>query len=220
MKYIFISLFTLLSLAASGQKPETTLAYARYSTLLPSNGTIGIRAGFTLVKYERNIYELGFSINAKDAESIPSDYEPPFTFVPFSLNPKDVLYSTELLVGRMKNLNARGTVRLNLKGGLALSFLAEPTNWTPKNDGCVLFCDENYTYDSKNTFMPGIVLKPEIEFPFSRVFGLSVAPTAIITTGHSVFGVNFGMIVGKCRRKKIRFRKHVKNHTPKRHTTN
>lgn len=154
---------------------------------------IGANANVNYVIKNRYCFQFGFSGHFRRARSRPENYSGGvFGFlgpIPF-----DTFESSQLLVGRVVKINAKGSIRLNLLGGAAYTFLREPTNWQSLNGS---FWGPSHTFEYARSEVFSFVLNPKIEFPFTRVYGLSFAMLMQVNKERTLIGVGIGQLIGK-----------------------
>lgn len=160
---------------------------------------LGLAGSINYISHEKYSIQLSYSSFVNEAKFLPSDYDPAYFYATQGLSqPRDQLNSIEVLVGRVAKIHSSGKIRLNLRGGFIYSVLIEPTNWQKTT-----YSPDygNYTYDFKSHGKSGIILKPEIEFPFFRFYGLGVAPFVLMNNESVLYGVEFNSLIGLLRKK-------------------
>lgn len=193
-----ILLFTLLLLAttANAQFLDNNALYLNGGV---SRGNyFGARVGVNIIHKEKYSLQAGFSGLIRGAKSKPEDYSGGLVGAFFFglTSPFDEIASYELLVGRVVKLDDPGIVRLNLKGGATFSKFSKPTNWQSAPSGLVT---PNYTYDTFERNVIGLIINPEIEFPVTRVVGVAVSPFCILNKESTAAGVELKLLLGVLR---------------------
>ena len=102
-------------------------------------------------------------------------------------------------MGKIYNLNQKGTIRANVALGVGYTVIDEPENWQYIPNNATINLDENYTYDYYKYNTISLIISPKIEFPISKYFGFSVSPMAQINKDRSYCGVGLGIMLGKVR---------------------
>jgi hypothetical protein len=151
----------------------------------PSADFFGLGVGLNYVHNERLSFQLSLNHLLRDPQQAPPDlvYEGP------SLLERGTMGTLE--AGRIFRLDPEGTIRLNLKGGVALMKMEVPTDWTPVPNPCA-GCN-NYTYEKEYHLRGGVIIRPTLEIPSVSVIGFTVGPMLILAKGQSVLGWNAGM---------------------------
>jgi hypothetical protein len=144
---------------------------------------------------EKLIFQLGYSDFLRYARSQPDDFDGGVmdALLWGTLSPTDQLRSYEFMMGKVKVLNHKGSTRLNLKAGLAYTQIIEPMNYK-RMDTSVL--GPNYSFEYRQINSVGILINPELEFPFSRFFGLSISPFLSLGNQHKNVGIGIKTMAG------------------------
>lgn len=198
MKGLVILLVVVLSsYKTSAQYFESHNLYATGGLVV--GNYLGLAGSLNYISHEKYSIQLCYSSFVHEAKFLPSDYDPAFFYARLGLSqPRDQFNSIEVLVGRVIVIHSSGKMRLNLRAGLTYSTIIEPTNWQKTTYSADY---GNYTYDFKSHGKPGVILKPEIEFPFFRFFGLGIAPFILMNTESIIYGVEFNELIGLVRKK-------------------
>lgn len=155
--------------------------------------------GINATYIHTNNYSLsvGFSKYLKGAENIPADY----SYLGYEgglFGPLEGINNYQILAGKIFKFKKSGKTRLNLLAGFSYVDLTELVNWERRhqhsNDG-----KYSYDYEHHRHGTIGFVINPKIEFPFTKVFGLSVSPKLNISKSRTLFGVGLGIMLGKTR---------------------
>ena len=64
------------------------------------------------------------------------------------------------------------------------------------------FLAENYTYEYSKFNTVSLIISPKIEFPFSRIYGLTISPLIQINKDRTYLGVGIGQMMGLLRKRK------------------
>ncbi len=197
MKNYFLLLFFVLTF--SSVKAQNVTANTYYAT---SELNIGNYFGldWTLNYVIQNTYSIkvGFTRNIRDPKSKPDDYSRGLGFLSFSY-PFDYFSTYKVELGKIYNLNQKGTIRANLALGVGYTVIEEPENWQYIPNNATVNLDENYTYDYYKYNTISLIISPKIEFPISKYFGFSVSPMAQINKDRNYCGVGLGIMLGKVR---------------------
>ena len=160
-----------------------------------------INLNFNYVINEKYSFQIGYSGHIRDSKSVPQDYSSGLVGI-FSLGfgqlHFDQMDNYQILVGKIYNLDERGNIRFNLAGGIAYTVITEPTNWEPVS-GFTL--GENYTYDIDKHSTISLIINPKIEFPFTRIIGLTISPMLQINKDRAFIGIGAGAMIGLLRKK-------------------
>ncbi|NME70857.1 hypothetical protein [Flammeovirga aprica] len=197
MKNLFLTLaFTLTSLASFGQFLKDDALYISPSI----GGGDYFYFGVSLDYIINEKYSIGISglSGMRNAKSTPEDYDMGvingiFTFG--TNRPMDYTNIFQFLVGRTFILSKDKDVRANLMLGLSISEKQSPSNWVWVNQGAFL---ENYLYEQESYWSAGLILKPKLEIPFSRFFGISFSPFLVLSQEVN-YGCTLDFNLGKVR---------------------
>ena len=201
MKSLFIVLLLLPNAIVRGQFFEDNFIYGNFALSPGGNYTV-LNTSVSYV-HKRYTLEFGYSHFYREPHSIPDDFEPLFDLYPLPPSEDsyyDQLRSYEFLVGRQVNTGVKW-IRLNLKAGLISSRITEVANWTKETQFTTLGSYEQYNYDLEHHYGLGLVLKPAVEFPFSRFAGLSVSPYLVLNDRTSAYGAQLSISLGYLRGK-------------------
>lgn len=171
-----------------------------YSSGVGVGNFVGGSVNLNYLNNEKYSLMLGYSLYSRKAASRPSDYKDGLipTLLTFGLSgPRDFVQTFTLAGGYVYDLNSKGSTRLHLRAGIGFTIIEYPHNWEPSEHGGL---GNNYSFDYKKTSTPSLVIAPEIEFPFTRYFGLSIAPFLQLNKEMSVAGIEFKYMLGLLRR--------------------
>lgn len=87
---------------------------------------------------------------------------------------------------------------MNLSLGLAYTILQEPENSKGTGDN-FLFPTYSYTYNELYT--ASMLINPKIEFPFTRIYGLTISPMVQLNPIRTYYGIGIGQMIGLVRSK-------------------
>ena len=169
------------------------------SLYLSNEINVGNYFGFDInLNYLRNdkySLKIGHTRSFRDPISKPSDYTSGFSgLISFGVNrPYDQIHNYSILFGKIHHIKGRENIRFNISVGIGYSQIVEPENWIPIDVG--LF-QENYTWNYSQFDAISIIVNPKIEFPFTKVFGLSVSPLVYFNTERVFYGIGIGYIIG------------------------
>lgn len=162
---------------------------------------LGMNLNLNYIINEKYSFQIGYSGNIREAKSQPPDFNSGlvgiFTlgFAQFHFDHMD---NYQILVGKIYHLDERGHIRFNLAGGMGYTVITEPTNWEPVA-GFTL--GNNYTYDTDRHSTVSLIINPKIEFPFTRIVGLTISPMLQINKDRTFIGIGFGTMIGLLRKK-------------------
>jgi hypothetical protein len=179
MKVLLLLMFSCFS--AQAQFFSKNYFYANAGASLGNYG--GVHLGLNYIYNNKHSLQLGLSSLAH--KPFERNYE-------LTENGKVPLQeirgilSYELLYGRVLKLNWS---RLNFRGGVIYS-----NNY---------HISEGSSFSGQlNLIQPGLILKPEIEFPITQVFGFALSSFALLNSHQMALGLEGKVIIGLLRTKK------------------
>ena len=196
MKLILGLGFILLFFTSFAQLPVDQFIYINGGFSVGNFG--GGQIGINFAVSNKFSFQLEYFGATRSSKSIPSDYGIGIMDI-FTLGlstPHDNVNSFRIMAGKVKNLNQKGTVRINFKGGLSFLTIEEPYNWEKING---LLIVSNYTWDYKTRQQVALVLKPEFEFVFANFMGVTVTPVGEFSGDYSFYGIGINILLGKVR---------------------
>ncbi len=195
---IFLAFLILLNAQViTSQNNEKELYYV--SSEINLGNYYGIDVHLNYVFKNRYAIKLGFSGNIREPKSQPEDYSGGLEGL-FSVgteNPYDHLLTYRIDVGRIYNLNPKGTIRANLSLGIGYTTIKEPDNWQFIEVDAPINLAENYTYSYRSYGTVSLIVNPKIEFPITKIFGLSLSPMLQWNKDRTYFGVGIGTLLGR-----------------------
>lgn len=194
---MLISHFVLLN--ANAQFFEKNDLYA--SGEIAIGNYLEMNLNMNLVIDGKYSLQIGGSSHIREAKSQPVDYNSGITGIltlGFSQLHFDHMDNYQILFGRIYNANESGNIRFNLAGGIGYTIIKEPTNWEPVS-GFTL--GPNYTYDIEKHSTISLIFNPKVEFPLSRIIGLTVSPMLQINIDRVFVGIGVGTMIGLLRKK-------------------
>jgi hypothetical protein len=146
-------------------------------------------------------FKIGHSENVRIPESQPEDYIPGIGLIFFrrSADPLDQFNNFQIMAGRIYEIENDITIRLNISIGLGYTILTEPENWKKIDPGIF---DDNYTWDYKKHGTISLIINPKIEYPFTRIYGLTFSPMLQINKDRIYYGIGIGQMIGLLRKRK------------------
>lgn len=196
---MLISQFVLIN--ANAQFFEKNALYA--SGEIGTGNYFELNFNINLVIDEKYSLQIGSSSHAREARSQPADYNSGIVGV-FTLGLSqlhfDQMDNYQIMYGRIFKLNRSGNIRMNLAGGIGYTTITEPTNWKPVNGSGL---GANYTYEIEKYHTISLIINPKVEFPFTRIFGLTVSPMLQINKDRAYIGIGVGTMIGILRKKRI-----------------
>ena len=198
MKLILGIGFILLFFTSFAKLPENQFVYLNSGFSLGNYG--GVQIGINFAVNNQFSFQLEYFGAIRSSKSIPSDYSMGIIdILTLGLStPKDNVNSFRIMAGKVKNINQKGTIRINFKGGLSFLTIKEPYNWEKING---LLIVSNYTWDYKARQQIAFVLKPDFEFAFANFMGVTVTPVGEFSGDYSFYGVGINLLFGKVRQK-------------------
>lgn len=182
----------ILSLSATAQWSENNALY--YAMDFNTGNYSGLDLSANYIYKEKYSFKLGYNINLRPPKSEPEDFKLGVQdlLTIGLLGPYDHMEQFYMGAGRVIPLNPKGSIRANLTLGIAITSIKEPTNWK-KNP---MFLDRNYTYQYHKYHTISLIINPKIEFPFTRIYGLSLSPSIHINKDRTYFGIGIGQLLG------------------------
>lgn len=208
MADIMRQFLTLLFVLACGSiaKAQFTDNHAIYMTVESGAGNyFSSNLNLNYVYKENYSLKIGYTGSVRKAVSQPDDYSGGLiksVFLSGLSNPKDMLKSYHLSLGKIVNLDKSRNIRLNLLFGVGHTTITEPENWKKTNNSLIEdMVTDNYTWDYADSHGISYIINPKIEFPFTRYIGLTVSPMVQINKERTYFGVGAGVMLGLLKRK-------------------
>jgi len=153
-----------------------------------------------------NNYSLqaGISDLFRDSKSKPEDFTSGLTgLLTFGLSNLiyyDEMDNYQILLGKIFKTNKNSSTRFNIAGGIGYTYLTEAVNWKHVTNYTI---GENYTYDIVKHGSISLIINPQVEFPFSRFFGITCSPMLLINKDRTYIGIGIGAMLGLLREKKL-----------------
>jgi hypothetical protein len=197
MKQIIILIFSISINIANAQFDDNNAIYLSGEVNL--GNYIGVDINLNYIYKEKYSFKVGYTGNIRIPKSQPEDYSSGLVGI-FLLRfnePYDQFESFQMSFGKIYDLNIRGTIRANLSFGLGYTTIREPENWQRINSNLLT---ENYTWDYKKYNRLSLMINPKIEFPFTKVYGLTISPMIQINKDRTYFGIGIGKMVGLLRK--------------------
>jgi hypothetical protein len=197
MKKHFLILLLLFSInSIKAQFAENNSIYAT-TELIFGNFRGGVDLNMNYVFKNKYSLKIGYSGHVQIAESTPEDYSVGvvnFLFGGFGFinHPYDQMHNYKLNAGRIYKLNEKGSVRLNLSGGLGYTIIRRPENWMSNPNALV----ENYTWNYKNHEVLSLIINPKLELILNHWYGLTLSPLIVLNTKSSYVGIGLGQMIG------------------------
>lgn len=193
-----VLLFITLMNTISGQEVEKNSFY--HSGEFNAGNYYGLNLNANYVREEKYSFQVGYSANLRLARERPDNYSSGLVGIMlFGLTtPIDQVQNFQVLSGRIFLLNPKGTIRVNLLAGVALSIIREPKNWEYTNSWLLV---PNYTFDYGSHSTLSFIVNPKIEFPFTRYYGFTLSPVIHINKDRNFYGIGIGHMAGLLRRK-------------------
>jgi len=108
-------------------------------------------------------------------------------------SPRNRVTTKYVLFGRMINLNADQHIRLNLRAGPSWDMVTRPENFRPIGINPI---SGNYSYDIHERRSVGFIIRPEVEFPFTQIFGLGLGTYIQVNRDFFLAGVEMNFMLG------------------------
>lgn len=200
MKFKFLLLLIVLASSLANAQDEVADRYYVSSELNVGN-YIGVDLNYNYIIHNKYALKVGVSANIRSPKSQPDNYSSGLTGIinVFGNRPYDHFTNYKIEVGRLYNLNKKGTIRANLAVGLGYTILKEPENWQYIESSSWINFAENYSYSYQKKNTISFIISPKIEFPISKYFGFTVSPQVQINKERTYVGVGIGTMIGKLR---------------------
>lgn len=172
-----------------------------YSTCEINLGNyVGVDVNLNYIYKEKYSIKVGFIGNIRTPVSRPADFSGGLMklFTYGTSNPYDHLENLQICFGKIYTLNNNNTIRANISIGIGYTTIREPNNWVKLNDN-FLTANYDWSYSSLNTI--SLIINPKIEFPFTRVYGLSISPMLQINKYRTYYGIGIGHMIGLLRKR-------------------
>jgi hypothetical protein len=197
-RIIYLFLFINSIYTTNAQFDENNALYL--SSELNFGNYMGFDIGLNYVYKDKYSFKFGYSGNIQEPESQPDDYTSGLVgiFTYGLANPYDQLENYHITFGLVYNLNKKKTIRANIAIGLGYTIIREPENWQKIEDS---FLTENYTWDYHKYNTVSLIINPKIEFPFTRIYGLTFSPMLQINKDRTYFGIGIGQMIGILKKK-------------------
>ncbi|MCD6062265.1 MAG: hypothetical protein K0R82_176 [Flavipsychrobacter sp.] len=142
-----------------------------------------------------HIVSVGVADNYMKPRNLPADYDGGNTI--FASRPDNRYLSLQLQYGRMFTLPTP-LVRFALRGGLSVGKAEDIVGYTRKDQGW-LFYGSNYEPVYEKKLAAGLVANPQLEFAFTKGWGLAVGVFADINSYKPLGAVYISTIFGRLR---------------------
>ena len=189
--FVLTIILNFLSISAQSEKHHTYYT----SSEINLGNYVGIDIGLNYAYKEAYILKIGYSGNIRIPNSQPDDYTSGLVgALTLGLNnPYDQMQNYLMTLGKITRINSKNTIRLNLSAGIGYTIIKEPENWT-KLDTDTL--GENYSFNYRDYNTISLIINPKIEFPFTKIYGVSLSPMIQINKDRTYFGIGIGQMIG------------------------
>jgi hypothetical protein len=199
-RIISILILLLLVLKVNAQFSEKNAIYLTGGLNL--GNFLGMNLNLNYILNNNYSFQAGISGLLREPKSKPEDFTSGLTGL-FTLGLSNLLYYEEMdnyqiLVGKIFKSNKASTTRFNIAGGIGYTYLTEAINWKPVTNYTI---GENYTYDIIKHSTASFIIKPQVEFPFTRYFGITLSPMLQINKYRTYVGIEIGAMLGLLREK-------------------
>ena len=160
---------------------------------------IGVDLNLNFVTKKNYSLKVGYSGNLRNAKSEPKDYASINDILPFT-GPYDHFKSYQISFAKIYELNNKGTIRANFSFGLSMTTIREPKNWV-LND-ITTTSRGYYTWKIEKYNTVSLIINLKIEFPFTKIYGLTISPMIQINKNRTYFGIGIGQMIGLLRERK------------------
>ncbi|MDO3695851.1 hypothetical protein QVZ41_13455 [Wenyingzhuangia sp. chi5] len=190
MKRIVI---VLLMFIKYGYAQEVNSLYL--SSALELGNYIGMDGNITFISKNKLSVSVGAGWMLHEAENYPDDID----------DSDDIGFSgidgsayTYLTAGKIVQFKKSNRIRLNLSGGLVMMWSDIEENYVRGQQ-----TDHGYYYDyDRNSYQTiGLILNPRLEISVFSMVGLHISPKVILNQKKSFYGIGFGFMLGKLRKR-------------------
>ncbi|WP_194775359.1 hypothetical protein [Pararhodonellum marinum] len=200
MKLTFLlGFFFLICQGVKAQFSENNAIYLSQSAFV--GNYFGATMSLNYIHKENLVVELGAMIMAKRPGDRPEDYNGGMLSIfTFGLAaPRNYISSYQLLIGKSIVLTPEGNQRLHLKIGPTWNQISTPTNWQ-RVSGSGLVAG-NYSYELVDSQGLGFMVRPTLEFPITRGFGIGFGTFFHFHRQSINCGAEMRLMLGLLRRK-------------------
>lgn len=193
MKYIALTILLFVSFEIYSQNNNYYRLYAGidFGVGTSTDGYIDLN----LITKSDYIYSLFFLTQFKKSTSVPNDFDPGVTVFGDGI-PKIKMNTFGVSFGKVFN-SEYNYINTSLKGGILFGNIEEPCNFTKKYKPHPWYdLSSNYEYELKKGSLYGLLINYNIEFMFSKFFGLRTSLYSNINLKQPTFGIKFGIIFG------------------------
>jgi hypothetical protein len=161
---------------------------------------IGFDLNLNYVYKEKYTFKVGYTGNIRTPKSKPDNFSAGFNqlFTFGTSNPYDQLENYQVCFGKIFILNEKGTIRTNISIGIGYTTIREPENWDFINQN-ILNANYIWNYSKQNTL--SLIINPKFEFPFTRIYGLTISPMLQINKFRTYYGIGIGHMFGLLRKR-------------------
>jgi len=200
---LYLLLITTLSGTSQISKNHSIYGGVKYNMGNYSGGGMDIN----YIYKQKYTAQLQFINNTRPAVQLPSNYYPAETFFGKRSNPVEKIAIYSLLVGRIYTLDKSTSLRINFRLGASYNTFSIPDNFTPNEYSYSIFSHpSNYKYTSRSVNNIGLILRPSLELPLSRSFGITLSPNININNEQTSIGGQLGIIFGILSPKKAKLK--------------
>lgn len=197
-RLLFILLLTNWLCPVHAQFWDNNFIY--YGGDLNLGNYFGVNGHLDYIYQSKYSFRIGQTMSVRRARTQPEDYEKGLEHGLFRFpNEFDHFESYYLSAGRVIILDESKTLRANLSIGAGYTTIKEPHSWEKVIDPELLY--SNYTFQTKKYSTISLILNPDIEFAFTRYFGVILSPIVEINKDRTHFGIGIGIMTGLLRGK-------------------
>ena len=195
-KSVVISILLLIGTAIKSFAQEAAKPLYYFSSEINLGNYIGVTMDLNYILDEKYTFKLGVLGNIRRPVNQPADYTSGLIgILSFGLaQPVETMGSINAAVGKIYNLNAAKSLRLNTAVGIGYTQMKTIENWQKDSDATLV---KNYTYDKVTKNVVSVIINPKLKIPLSRVVGFSVSQMAIINAKSSYYGIGIGYVIGR-----------------------
>ena len=195
-KNFIITILLVIGTAQKSFAQEIDKPLYYFSSEVNLGNYIGITMDLNYIVDQKYTFKLGVVANIRRPVNQPTDYTSGLIgILSFGLaQPVETMGSINAAVGKIYNLNAAKSLRLNTAVGIGYTQMKTLDHWQKDSDATLV---KNYTYDKVTKNVVSVIINPKLEIPLGRVVGFSVSPMAVINAKSSYYGIGIGYVIGR-----------------------
>lgn len=197
-KSMLIGVYLLFALPFIQAQDNENSIYLFYGCNIGNN-----LGGSLSINYGHNnglVFQLGLLSVSRISPELPKDYHNgifPAILLPWwDSSPRDFITNFYVSMGLAQNLSERRPSRLIYSFGFGISSFSFPVDFVKKDS----FLGKNYNFNYAKKQSICLILSTRLEFPWSKVIGMSINPEMHLSPNNTYIGLGLGLIFGKLNR--------------------